>query len=283
MIRIDGAAPQTLLNTSGSPSTPTQTGAWKGESLKVMDTSKSVLADAAEEITMTMSSKADAKRLDERKASPQRATDLKKIEEIVQYLEQMQGKDGGARNKLEDTAGRILSGRRDGTSPREEARRSFEDVTEQYMALSFAAQRGQEQGIAPERLEAIHDAIAELEEDFGPRISAGMAAAAGASELGAGPEGAQLLRGTYRDVVLGESDLATTFDKVVETHGLTDFPRIVPALIKALGEDLSSVRPSRDPERMQAILQDLYNLEVAVTVLEQARVLAETVEKAAQP
>ena len=278
MIRVDGPAPQNLSLTPDTRSAPMNTGAWKGESMKLMDTSKSVLADAAEEITMSLSSKADSKRLEERKASPQREQDLKKIEEVTLYLEQMHG--SGSKEKLDETAQRILSGRREGSSPREEARRSFEDPTEQFMALSYAARKGEEQGADPARLDAIHEALAELEDDFGPQISAGLAAAAGARELGTDPAGAQQFRETYRDVVLGKSDLAGTFDELLQRHGLEAFPRVVPALIKSLGEDLSSVRPSRDPERMQAILQDLYNLEVAVTVLEQSRALSATVMKA---
>jgi type III secretion protein W len=278
MIRVDGPAPQNLSLSPETRSTPMNTGAWKGERMEVMDTSKSVLADAAEEITMSLAEKSESKRLDERKAEPQHARDLKKIEEVTLYLEQMHGESG--KSKLEETAQRILSGRREGTSPREEARRSFEDPTEQFMALTYAARKGEQEGADPARLESVHDALAELEEDFGPQIRAGMAAAAGARELGTDPAGSQQFRDTYRDIVLGKADLAGTFDELLQRHGLEDFPRIVPALIKSLGEDLSSVRPSRDPERMQAILQDLYNLEVAVTVLEQSRALSETVAKA---
>ena len=174
MIRVDGPAPQNLSLTPETRSAPMNTGAWKGESMQLMDTSTSVLADAAEEITMSMSSKAESKRLDERKASPQAMQDLKKIEEVTLYLEQMQG--SGGKQKLDETAQRILSGRRDGPSPREEARRSFEDPTEQFMALSYAARKGEEEGVDPARLAAIHDAIAELQEDFGPQIRAGLAA-----------------------------------------------------------------------------------------------------------
>jgi type III secretion protein W len=278
MIRVDGPAPQNLSLNSGTSPTPMQTGAWKGEQLDLMDTSKSVLADAAEEITMSHSDTAESKKLDERKASPERSRDLKKVEEAMLYLEQMHGDSG--KSKLEETAERILARKRDGPSPREEARRSFQDVTEQFLALGYALQKGEKEGVDPAILDAIHESIAELEDDFGPQIRAGIAAATGARELGVDTAGAQQFRDTYRDIVLGRSDLAGTFDELLQRHGLEDFPRVVPALIKSLGEDLSSVRPSRDPERMQAILQDLYNLEVTVTVLEQSRALSETVAKA---
>ncbi len=277
MIRIDGASPQSLSPNIDARPTPMQTGAWKGESLHVMDTSKSVLQNAAEEITMAGSDKADSKRLQERKAGPPGGLELQKLEEIMKYLESMHQEDG--KDKLEDTAQRILQGRRDGPSPREEARRSFQDVTEQYAALAFAAHKGAAEGADPARLEAIRDALAEMDDDFGPQIRSGLAAAAGAREFATDATGAAQFRGTYRDVVLGEADLGKTFDALVTNHGLAEFPRVVPALIKSLGEDLSAVRPSREPERLQAILQDLYNLEVAVTVLDQARDLAETVAR----
>ncbi|HYC37712.1 MAG TPA: type III secretion system gatekeeper subunit SctW [Usitatibacter sp.] len=279
MIRIDGASPQNLSPNIDARPAPAQTGAWKGESLHVMDTSKSVLQDAAEEITMAGSDKADSKRLQERKAGPAGGLELQKLEEVMKYLESMHQKDG--KEKLQDTAQRILQGRREGASPREEARRSFEDVTEQFAALTFAAHKGAAEGADPARLEAIHDALAEMQDDFGPQIRSGLAAAAGAREFATDAAGADRFRGTYRDVVLGEADLGKTFDALVTRHGLADFPRIVPALIKSLGEDLSAVRPSREPERLQAILQDLYNLEVAVTIHDQAKELAATLERRA--
>jgi type III secretion protein W len=278
MMRIDGGAlPQNLGTNLGTQHAPTQTGTWKGESVRVMDTSRSALEDAKEEISMAHSEKAEEKSIKARKAEPQGNVELQKIQEITQYLEAMHQEDG--QSKLEDTAKRILEGKRDGPGPREEARQSFSDVTDQFAALSFAAQRGREQGITGERMDAIHDALAELQDDFGPQIRAGLAAAAGAREFATDAASAGQFRETYRDVVMGHAELGKTFEDLVAKHGLADFPRIVPCLIKSLGEDLSAVRPSRDPEHMQAILQDLYNLEVAVTVLDQARELAQDLQR----
>lgn len=281
-MRIGGAAAQNISqNLSANQGGASATGSWKGELAQVMDSATSVLADAAEEITMSHSEKAESKRLEERKVSDKSSLEVERIEEIMKYLEQMQGGgDGKVKEKLEETAQRILQPKRDGPGPREEARRSFEDVTEQFMALSYAARRGEELGADPARMDAIHEAILDMGEDFGPRIQAGIAAAAGARELGASGDAAGTFRGTYRDVVLGESDLGKTFDALLERHGLEDFPRVVPALIKSLGEDLGAVRPSREPERMQAILQDLYNLEVAVTILNSAQALAASMQRA---
>ena len=278
-IRIDGASPQNIAQTFSNRDSGS-VGTWKGEAVKVMDTGKSVLQDAAEEITMSHSDKAESKKLDERKGKVQSSMDLQKLEEIVKYLEQMHGEKG--KEKLEDTAKRILERKGEGSKPRDEARRSFQDVTEQFFALSYAARRGEELGADADRMDQIHEAILELGEDFGPKIRAGMAAAAGAREAAIGADGAAQFRETYRDVVLGEADLAKTFDTVLERHGLADFPRIVPGLIKSLGEDLQAVRPSREPERMQAILQDLYNLEVAITILDSAKALAESMQRRQQ-
>jgi type III secretion protein W len=279
MMRIDGGSlPQDLGSNLGTQQqAPAQTGAWKGESLQVMDTSRSALEDAKEEISMAHSEKAEEKGIKERKAETEGNIDLEKVEQIVQYLEAMHNEDAQA--KLEETAQRILEGKRDGPGPREQARQSFSDVTDQFAALSFVAQRGREQGITGERMDAIHDALAELQDDFGPQIRAGLASAAGARDFATDSASAGQFRDTYRDVVLGHAELGKTFDALIEKHGLADFPRVVPALIKSLGEDLSAVRPSRDPEHMQAILSDLYNLEVAVTVLDQAKELASDMQR----
>ena len=51
--------------------------------------------------------------------------------------------------------------------------------------------------------------------------------------------------------------------------------RGVKQLIQALGADLAATKPSTDSNRLQSLIQDLYQLEVAVTVLDGCAELSE--------
>ena len=73
---------------------------------------------------------------------------------------------------------------------------------------------------------------------------------------------------TYQDVVLGESSLAKTLGLALERFGGKDVARGLQQLVQALGQDLAAARPSTNPDRLQALMQDLYQLGVAVTVLD---------------
>lgn len=84
---------------------------------------------------------------------------------------------------------------------------------------------------------------------------------------------------TYRDVALGETTLADTLKLVLERLSGADGKRFahgLQALINALGRDLASTDPSTEPSRLHALVQDLYQLEVVATVLENCRTLADT-------
>jgi type III secretion protein W len=75
--------------------------------------------------------------------------------------------------------------------------------------------------------------------------------------------------------VLGESSLAKTLALALERFGGQDIGRGLRQLIQALGQDLAAARPSASPDRLQALMQDLYQLGTAVTVLEGCAELAE--------
>src|SRR5262249_47581028 len=84
----------------------------------------------------------------------------------------------------------------------------------------------------------------------------------------------------YSDIVLGESTFAQTLLVVLQRLAGAqgeDFKRGLQALLRALGADLSATRPSTEPTRLQALVQDVYQLEVAGTVLENCTQLSQTI------
>ncbi len=254
-----------------------QTGMLRGEQVRVADDPQSILADAAEELSQAHQDKGEAKRLEDREVATDTGDAILKIEEINLYLEAMHRSDDRA--KLDATADRILQRKQDDLSPRQEARGQFADVSDQYAALQYALEKGKSSGTPAQVLAAIRDGLAELEEDHGERIRAGFNAVAGLHGYATDATSAEAFRDTYRDVVLGKEGLAATLDEVLQRHGLAEFPRVVPSLVRALGEDLQSLRPTRDAERLQATLRDLNNLEIALTVHDNARELSERLQR----
>lgn len=268
MIRIDGNP----LGQSGLGQAPpqgqqaqTRTGSFQGELVTVKDEA-SVLADAAEEISLHHSEKAEQKRFAERNCQPEQPFAVLQAQEIMAYLEACQAFDDP--QKLAALAKRMQSGQE---NPRELARQQSRDPAQQYMLMQHALRDGAQSGAAPEALEELCDALADLEMEAGPQIRAGINTIGTAREHAHGAEDIARFQATYQDVVLGHPSLAQTLQLVLERLGGPtgeDFARGLQGLVKALGADLAATRPSQDGNRLQALVQDLYQLEVTATVLD---------------
>ena len=124
-----------------------------------------------------------------------------------------------------------------------------------------------------EALAALREALDDLEMEHGPRIRADANTIAAAGEGARGSADVAQFQATYRDVVLGNPSLAGTLKLALERFGDGDFAAGLSRLIQALGQDLAAARPSGDPTRLQNLVQDLYHLGVAATVLDASREL----------
>ena len=279
MIRIEGNAvsSQTGLG-SATPNQTTlqaQTGSFRGEQVTVKDAA-SALADAAEEISMHNSEKVEQKKFGERECKTERPMGLQKIEEINAYLEAAQTLDDPA--KLAALAKRMQSSQE---NPRELARQQSQDPAQQFMLLQYALVEGQANGAQSAGLDDIRDALDDLEIEAGPQIRAGLNTIGTATEMAHTTQGVADFQSTYRDVVLGDSSLAQTLKLVLNRLGGAqgeDLGKGLQGMIRALGADLSAARPSTDSNRLHALVQDLYQLEVASTVMDSCRDLASLLE-----
>lgn len=277
MIRIDGnPLGQTGLNqasTHGQAQTQARTGSFQGELATVKDAA-STLADAAEEISLHNSEKAEQKRFGERQCKAEQSFAVLQAQEIMAYLEAAQTYDDP--QKLAALAKRMQSGQE---NPRELARQQSRDPAQQYMLMQYALQDGERGGASPEALEELRDALADLEMESGPQIRAGVNSIGAAGEYAQDAGDIARFQATYQDVVLGHPSLAQTLQLVLDRLGGPDgedFTRGLQGLIKALGADLASARPSQDGNRLQALVQDLYQLEVTATVLDACKELNAT-------
>jgi type III secretion protein W len=253
------------LNTGAQP----QTGTLMGEKAVLMSGEVSSLGDAAEELSLHMAEKTEDKHHAERKVKSERSMELLDTSEIVEMLEQ--GKDGDAQEKLTELTKKILGGE---GSPRQLAGQSFGDVSQQYLGLQYALREGEKEGASSETLEAIRDALADLEIESGPQIRAGLNTLRTAGEFAGDAQGVAGFQETYRDIVLGENTLSKTLDLAIERFGTQDVGRGLSKLVAALGQDLAAARPSTEPSRLQSLTGDLYQLQVAVTVLDGCRELS---------
>ena len=247
---------------AGADGSQARTGTMLGEKAVALPGEVS-LTDAAEELSLHMAEKTEDKHHAERKVKAERPLELMEAGEIVDLIDETHDADGQA--KLIELAKHLLSGQ---GSPRQGAAQAFGDISQQYLGLQYALREGERQGAAADVLEAIRDAIADLEMESGPEIRAGLNSLRSAGEFAADPAGVATFQRTYRDVVLGENSLSKTLTLALERFGDAEVGRGLKQLIAALGHDLAAARPSTEANRLQALLGDLYYLEVAATVLD---------------
>jgi type III secretion protein W len=267
-----------------------QAGSYRGQAVQ-LSKDIDVLGDAAEEISMEHSEHVESHKLEEREVEDAPEVDVPLIEQIQQYLESA-GK-GDLEEKLRQFVEALLQrdahgAHGDGTGAREEARRRFDGPTEQFLALAYAAD---ELARAPDKqalVDEVRAALRDLHDDFGGHIRADLntidvAAAFGEGEMGDAKAAAVArFQAGYRDAVHGGGDgLAGLLKATLGRFGEADYGRAVARMIQALGNDLNAIQgPSAPPARLNAVLQDLFQLEVLSTALDGCRTLARRLDEA---
>ncbi len=155
------------------------------------------------------------------------------------------------------------------------------DPAMQYAVLRFAWLSGQENGTPADELERLEEAFEDLEIRESEQIRAGLNTMGVASQVADGVDEIRLFQSTYRDVVLGsDQSLSKAFVLLMERLGGVDGEKFNEGLantISAVGADLASARPSVDSIRLEALIQDLYQLSVVSTLLDRCKELASQV------
>lgn len=272
-IRFDAASYPPLPAAPGGGLGLPMNGQFRGEAVVALP-QDGPSTDDAEEISLHFAERAEQDEFEDARIDTPDELRLMTIEQVMAYLQATQ--QGDDADRLAALARRIASG---SGHPGVMARQGFDDPTRQFLALQHALQQGQRDGIDPQRLDAIRDALADLEEDAGPQIRAHLNTAAVAASQG--HDGAQVaqFQQTYSDLVLGAPTLVQTLQLALQRFGGSGLAQGLKGLIAALGADLAATRPSTSPVRLQTLLQDLYRLEVAVTVLDGANALSEALQQ----
>ena len=274
MSRIDGLPTSSLHGSSSSHGLEQRAdssygagmGEFGGQQIEPEDEAM-MLTDSAEELSLFNSSKAESKNAADRQKQVMRSLERMDDKTVNECMEAM----GSFENAEEEAmfAHLILAGRGD---PGRAARQRFGRASEQFVALQYALNKGEEEGADGEVLDAIREALDDLDMEHGPQIRADLNTLGAASEGSSKGERLEFQQ-TYEDMVMGEGTLAGTLKLALERFGNKDFSKGLEQLIKALGQDLAAATSSCEPTRLRSLMQDLYHLRVVSTVLDSAREL----------
>lgn len=284
-MRIEGGSPAQFNLPQQSTHTASEQarGQWRGENVQVGGDARSSITDAAEELTFAHSERASKSRIENRDVRAAGDIRFAEVEKLMEYLNQTGAGDADA--KLEEFAKKLMEQHREnqgqgGANPREQARQQFGDVAGQYAALVATLARLKKSGASGALTAAVQDAIDNLEDDFGGEIKANLNTVNAATAFAAG-DGAKLqsFQGAYHDAVMGDGTLAGTMRQALKRFGDGDFSAGVKRLIQALGDDLAAQGPSADPNKLKAVLEDLYQLEVLTTVHDASKTLIGRIER----
>jgi len=245
-------------------------GSLAGEQVQVKS-QLSLLESAREEISAYVAIKSEAKTLKQRKVGAGPAVRRMKLEQVQAYLD--------AARRFPDPRAQADLARRMQASvrPRDVVERGLRQPAHQFAMLQFALDDALRRSLPSDVTERLQEALDELVHEHGEGIQAGLNTIQVAADFAADADGIDNFQQAYTDVVLGEKTLAQTLLVVLQRlSGLRgqDFERGLKALLSALGADLSAASPSREPVRLQALVQDVYQLEVASSVLESCKRLS---------
>lgn len=245
-----------------------------GQSQVVPEWESDMLADAAEEISMHMAGKAERRHRDERKKEVVGQQAVMQAQAINDYLHKT-GQTAEA-EKIKALSTQLLQG---SGSPGRQVRENLGNSTSQYLALQYALGQGEREGASQDVLERLREAIDDLEMAHGPAIRADLNTIEAAADGDSAPAEVQRFQQTYQDVVLGEASVHKTLDLLLERHGELGLRQGLERLQKALGLDITAARPSTNCAHLQSLVQDLYQLSVVETILENCDSLLQELTK----
>ncbi len=234
-----------------------------------VESEASVLGDAAEEISLHYAEKAESKHSSERRKELLRPPPLLSPEAIEKLFEDIDD-EGEGRRKLLYFVKRVLGGQ---GSPGQQALSMFARPSAQHLALQYALQQGEREGTSEVILSDLREALEDLQMEHGPRIRADLNTIEVATEGARGPVDIAQFQSTYEDLVLGQRTLSSSLELVLDKFGESGFDAGLERLKKALGHDMAAARPSTSVAHLQSLVQDLYHLSVASTVLDGCRSL----------
>jgi len=256
-------------------------GSYRGEGVVQVPTQASLIQDAfedsLEELTSSIGEK-EEKDFSKRKVEEGKRTDqldrVLKLKEVQQLVEQLKDLP---KHELEKVLEQLLQSKNaTARELHEQARQAFKEPAHEYAALKALVGALHEQGAPKERIEAAEGALQQLLEEHGPEVRAGLNVSGAAADAAAeGLGDVQSLRNSYRDAVMDYQGLSQAFDSLASQHTPEELPRAIRFLQQGLAADMTAQGTSIDRSKLNAILNDMYRLEVLSTMLERSEALAQ--------
>ncbi|MGE0329460.1 MAG: TyeA family type III secretion system gatekeeper subunit [Ramlibacter sp.] len=274
MNRIDSSSQSQTRFNPAAGLTHDRAGSLAGEQVRISTAASILSEENREELGMHLADKIQGKTIKDRQVSGTRGVRRMQIEQIQAYLE--------ATRRFPDPKALADLVRRMQTQahPSDVAERASRSPAQQFALLQLALEDARTRGLGPDVLDRLQEALEDLDYEHGAAIQAGLNTAQVAADFAPDAEGVENFQQAYTDIVLGEKNFAQTLLTVLKRLPAArgdDFRNGLQALLLALGADLSAASPSRDVVRLQALVQDVYRLEVAGSVLDNCTRLSERV------
>lgn len=246
-----------------------------------------VLLDSADELTQSLSGKAQERSLRERRVSTgteMSALTRERVLAVLAIMDSQAAAREGQGNDAQSSDSRLALAQQVTRQPgkaRQMVREQGGDATQQFLTMLEVAELISEGRAGPDPgsrgQEAAREAAAELLAEHGTEIRADINTVEVTLDMASGQVPA--FRSAYKDAVMGQEGLAATvrhmIDMVPQGQG-QDFLGVLAQMRTALGLDLAATTPSCEPARLQLLISDLFNLEVIGTVLDEGQQLSDT-------
>lgn len=280
-------ATQTVVSPVGTEVMAEVRGDYRGEAVMVQSES-SKLADAAEELGMSVAHHSDKKSLGQREVRQGRGTNLEAIARIADYYDKLpnmprEDQLKGLVESLRQFQDLLEKGGGGSGAPTKDdilkALASFDgDVTHQFAALEIAREHFEAVGADAGFLGLLEEARSAFEESGIARdVRAGFAIAEIANRAAATLEtDPSIVREAYRSMLREESNFSQLFEGLKKFDLGRNLGAVIETFREAAGRDLASTGPSVDPGRLQSLLAELSKLKKLDTVLDMSEQLMRT-------
>ncbi len=228
-----------------------QTQKESGAPLTAMPSASQLLQDMQEEISFSHSEKTEEKDIAEHDCEDY--LDAIYAQLIADVAQEYPAEDPSHKGKYEETVSLL---RRSGGQNPDQLRGALRDITaDSGEAFALLARAEKDPSLTQEQRVLAHTAARAMAEDEAPAIQAGINTA-GLARAAAETSGlpADQLQAAYQSMVVDYGAILPALTHMAEKGGASGFAESARFLTSAAAADLSSVRPSAQPARLQHIL-----------------------------
>jgi len=285
-----------VTSPTGAETAREMRGNYRGEGV-VVSSEASKLADAAEELGMSVAHRADKRTLDRREVRQGQSASLEALARIADYYDKLPDmpREDQLRNLVEvmqdfqkrmEDFSRGRSGQNVTPQDIMAALQRFDpDVTHQFAALDIAREFFAATGAGDEfqlLLDQVHGEFSKG--DLGREVRAGFASSQAAAKVAVTLEtDPAAVREAYRSLLRESRNMGQLFEAFRSFDVMKNFGEVIETFMTVAGRDLASTGPSTDPDHLNALLTELGKLKKMQSVVDLASQLMGTTDRLLQP